>query len=325
MDFNIDRLPCPCGSGKRLKICCGRDNKVFNAIKNINQIFYYYFNSDSLTFAENYPWESHCDAVKQLVNKSLTQCNKNSVAVLGAGNCKDIPLELLTENFDSIHLYDLDWFTLKQTTKSLPEPIKQKISLFSLDLTGLWTRDMPDIINNIENGNFLACKHKIRNLSKKPTNMPRFKYKYDLVLSINVVSQLFSPLLQLFIQESEIPIAPDHVLILECAIKDYHNAVIVKQHLDLVKSITAPNGRVIISTDKYEWGNGLFAKNNNMSVNNINELFNLETQKLLQQVTGSTINQYIGEYFSDITSKQWLWHFKKDRVYLVEGFLAKSL
>jgi len=84
-------------------------------------------------------WVTHQLAVKNLVKEALPRLSQRKVVmVLGAGNCRDIPLDLLSREFQTIVLVDIDGDALIHARQKAPTAIT-----LTCDITGLhdWIAD----------------------------------------------------------------------------------------------------------------------------------------------------------------------------------------
>lgn len=96
--MNIPFL-CPCLRDKPYLDCCGKE-------VNSEDTYVHYLTMLNKNTINYYgAWYEHREAIKKLISESLLQLRKrNKCIVLGAGNCNDIPLEYLGENFQQIGL-----------------------------------------------------------------------------------------------------------------------------------------------------------------------------------------------------------------------------
>lgn len=62
-------------------------------------------------------WRSHQLAVQTMIEESLLHLNQRHVAlILGAGNCRDIPLNMLLDAFQKVILVDIDEVTIEHVS-----------------------------------------------------------------------------------------------------------------------------------------------------------------------------------------------------------------
>jgi|GEM_PF-4876897 len=324
---NIKNRPCICGSGLEFSKCCGKSEKISHALLLGNTLLRDN-NKQSLYAANNGQlWEGNRKSIYDLIFNNLNKELYSKVAILGAGNCKDIPFDLL-QHCQSIHLYDIDWESISSFRTTLPEDIKKKTSAKLLDISGLWTTSIPELLNYIEHNDFFSAIDYLEKISGKQSKMPIIKSKYDLVLSINVTTQLLFPfflfILHMLADMGKILRYSPYLNFLE-SLESYHNIDVVKHHLAFIKFISKPGGNIIITTDKYENGIDYFGPKYNPQIKTPTDMLVLENQKNMKQLIGSTIDNYIRDYFSNVMVNQWIWQFSPDRAYLIEGFAAYNI
>lgn len=321
--MKMENMPCPCGSNRVFSQCCGQSKATVKSLRMAFELLRI-ANEDSNDNIKY--WDSNNKEIKDLISTYLNGRALKEVAVLGAGNCGDIPMELLADHFQSIHLYDLDWIALKTTMSLLPTSIKKKTKIKILDLTGLFHTAIPRLYELIETSNLDLAVDYMTSLKSKSPKIPIINKKYDLVLSLNTVSQLFTPFIQLTVAAFRTVGVIKQSPFIEPFLNEaaqFHDSSIVQQHLRFIKSITKNNGLVIVSSDKYECGKSFWDNNPNPKIKAPEEMLNSDNQNELHPITGSSISNYIDEYFTNVKRSQWIWNYNSERYYLVEAFTAQ--
>lgn len=290
-------------------------------------------NKDSKNIATDGFWNSHNDNIFNLLNEILEgggkTINHPNVAVLGAGSCNDIPLNFLAENFNRVDLYDIDWEAINEAKNSLSPNLQKKIRCNCLDITGLFLDIIPSIVDNLKKNQIERCVKLLQDYNKHSKKYLLLKRRYDVILSINVVTQLLRPFFDIFIESCIYIGVLKNGLLLDMfkdnIINIAHNTV-PDEHLQFLKLIAKPNAKLLVTTDKFEWGwlgerkspvNDLTKEPSDMLNKNIQEL--LISKGL--QLNGSTIESHYDKLFKLLKHSQWLWHFNEKRTYLVDGFV----
>lgn len=128
--YHKDNWPCPCESEIMFSKCCKKKSNVSNTINYLLATITT-CTRDSKIHADNGLWDSHKNNTLNLIKDTLceSEINYSEVAVLGAGNCNDIPLQFLAENFHRVDLYDIDWKAIKNAKRALPLSLQKKMYL----------------------------------------------------------------------------------------------------------------------------------------------------------------------------------------------------
>lgn len=81
-------------------------------------------------------WQHHFDHCQQAILQAASQCvQTRSIVILGAGSLRDIPLEALSQKFDSLYLVDLVFL---KSARKLASGF-ENVSLIEADVTGCLT------------------------------------------------------------------------------------------------------------------------------------------------------------------------------------------
>lgn len=96
--------------------------------------------------------------------------------------------------------------------------------------------------------------------------------------------------------------------------------------MKLLHAITASDGLVAISSDKFQWGSDAKAKSPVTDiVDHPEKMLDPEIQQRLLRlglhIVGSNIDKHVDDLFTIVNRTQWLWHFTDEKTYLVDGYL----
>ncbi len=81
-------------------------------------------------------WRPHIENSRRGIREAAGLVSKTGTAlVLGAGKCREIPLEELTRKFDRVVLVDLDAPSMRDAVATLPEPLRPKVEIRVSDVT----------------------------------------------------------------------------------------------------------------------------------------------------------------------------------------------
>lgn len=269
-----------------------------------------YLNQHMLSIGD---WSTHQEAVKHLFDTALEIMPlRNCAMILGSGNCRDIPLDILTDQFESVVLVDIDSETSERVSLK-----NSKISYIKCDLSGLldWINTLPTLSPitppNIQNNDTGLAQHVI-----PPPLIPWLGH-CDLVVSIGVASQLITPLLATKYGSQKIwSMEPWAKIIIEVALK----------HYQLVEQLLQPKGIGIIGTE--------VLTSERVPYSDL-ALFTETVADSTKDITGAirkfpdaTLKVGIALYLeylkkrSSLPSFQWPWLFDKNRLYQMTGWLV---
>lgn len=323
--------PCMCGSGREHRECCARDSAVEMTLDGLLAVIT--MNNTQALDSAGEGWSEHTkelsDWIKS-ISASLPDLSTARVAVIGAGNCSDIPLEFLSREFSKVHLFDLDWAAVSQARSRLDPVLAERVACFSYDVTGLYTSFVPKVLQHLHTGEiervFQAFQKFGSSAAAEPR--PRLPDAYDLVLSINVVSQLFCPFMHsLAHAAAQARRFKDDESFATFGrwIRRIGDTHVVKEHLKFLAAATKEDGRALVSTDRFFWGfeNGEAAPAAQMfrEPESMLDPGNLErmTQAGLA-LPGTGVGSVCTDYFDQQDTRRWLWRFNPQQAYLVEGY-----
>lgn len=319
-------LPCLCGSAKKFRLCCGK-----NAATRITFEYLHGAMSSANLYAKE-EISGQWDEQRQQVKKLVVAIRENMpgsplrAAVFGAGNCSDIPLEYLAESFEKVDLFDIDWSAINKARERLDTQLQKKVRCFLFDVTGLFTTMVPKVVMALEKGNTNTVFEVLEDFYQKRINPAHLPRKYDLVLSVNMLTQLFTPFMVSVGKAAAFrgllrdPVSLDSYIKF---VQKIGEEIIPEHHLQFLRSVT--KSRLLITTDKFLWGDleGIPEKTRE-TVENPEDLLKPEVQeKLAEQnliLPGTKLDLYYPKYFHALRKNQWLWHFNDQKVYLVEGY-----
>ncbi len=328
----IDNWPCPCGSTKPFVSCCRRKKPVAHTLNSLANTLVI-ANQQAKANATD-TWNSNRQGVYDFISDTVYGLNTKEytkVAILGAGNCEDLPLAFLAEHAARIDLYDVDWLAINAAKSALPGKLQKKLHCYCADITGLYTTLIPELQTFLESGQMEEAFLLLQRFYRNPKNKFSINRKYDLVLSVNIVSQLFSVffdlLMKTLIQMRRIENSPI-VAEFMALINNIADEIVPEQHLRILHSLTSPKGKSIITVDKFHWGSfdGIKSPITDL-ISEPEDMLKQDIHQMLQakghHVQGSAIDTLYEKYFSLQKRDQWLWRFHDDRVFLVDGFILK--
>lgn len=135
---------------------------------------------------------------RQRLMDELAQAS-GALCVLGAGNCADIDLEFLAEQFDEIHLVDLDADAIARARERQPKALRERITLHGdRDLSGIlqhldgWAEQFPSDAELQRTS--LGAAHAL---------LESFGRTFDVTLSTCVLSQLVLPFQETWVMRED--------------------------------------------------------------------------------------------------------------------------
>lgn len=258
-------------------------------------------------------YTSHRRRVMDLI-LSGRSTNARSLCVLGAGNCNDLDLNVLTRCFKEIHLVDIDYealsgVALRQSVHD-PTPI---ILHGGVDITGVfkslaaWYSNAPRQIE-------------IDNVLKRIEKLPAIgiSKSLDVVVSATVLTQLINTAVN--------ALGANHPRLLEISL------AIRNAHIRLLVNLVSVGGTGVLITD-------LVSSDTCEKLKNIPEEEMPELMRYLLSVRnfftgvnpfvlGTIMRQdpYISPRVSDVVMKKpWRWSIGPERAYLVCGLTFRRV
>lgn len=134
-------------------------------------------------------WKRHLEYCKDFQRKSVASCKGGSVAVFGAGRLYDLNLDVLRENFNTIHFVDADPIAVSkwgEFERSLAAT--QKFNSQLVDITGSLSKWTAMLRSALEGGGVLEPKI-VQLLDSLQLGDPP-NLKVDVSISLNILSQL---------------------------------------------------------------------------------------------------------------------------------------
>ena len=276
---------------------------------------YHFLNRQMISVGD---WATHQEGVQYLVDKAIKAMPFNrSAMILGAGNCRDIPLDIVTAHFDSVILVDVDDETLQHVASKF-----SNISRISYDLSGLhaWINTLPTLSSSTSEDIAAAeTAWEQYAIPPLPTSHPLTPWmgRCDLVISIGVATQLIRPVLSSKFgspQSSEIAPWPDIQFGL------------VRKHYQLIEQLLHPQGIGILGTEimTSEWipNHQLEAYADMVYNAPIDIVKAMKTfPKSFIKIGAALYLEYLKQQPGGIVV-QWPWRFDWDRLYLMAGCLV---
>lgn len=179
---------------------------------------------------------NHLAVVTDLTQKSIERLSHYGIAmVLGAGNCQDIPLNLLLETFKTVVLVDVDREALDfARSATLGTLLGEKLETVVTDLTGIHNV-VKKIKSPIKDEQIHAIMGKIVQPFPPSSPLVEWQGQCDLTLSVDVVSQLVDPLINTR-YHGEFARNPQTFIPLQDAV--------TAQHYSQIRSLRSSNGGI---------------------------------------------------------------------------------
>jgi len=81
-------------------------------------------------------WQPHLTESRRLIRSATRFVERRGTAlVLGAGKCREIPLQQLARDFNHVVLVDLDLASMREAVELIPEPLRHKVEIRVSDIT----------------------------------------------------------------------------------------------------------------------------------------------------------------------------------------------
>ena len=81
-------------------------------------------------------WQPHLTESRRLIRSAARSIERRGTAlVLGAGKCREIPLQQLARDFDHVVLVDLDSVSMREAVELIPEFLRHKVEIRVSDIT----------------------------------------------------------------------------------------------------------------------------------------------------------------------------------------------
>ena len=177
-------------------------------------------------------FENQFSGHREQVTHLIRSTGKNgSVCLLGAGNCNDVDLELISSQFQEVHLADLDAAAVARSRGSLSDALAAKVAIHApMDLSGAydemasWSLAHPPDQERVE-----------ALIARVNSHVPSLPGPYDVVASLCLLSQL--------IESVAICLATEHAKFIALLM------AIRNRHLRLLTELTRHGGVAILVSD----------------------------------------------------------------------------
>jgi hypothetical protein len=257
-------------------------------------------------------WErfaSHRSHVTEL----LRAAGGESLAILGAGNCNDVDLKLLGQQFREIHLVDIDRAALERARQwQVPGITSSLVTHAPVDLSGC-LEVLPRYRNEVPDLAELAQWSK--NAASRAFGAVTMTF--DTVASVCMLSQLM--------HSCAVGLGLDHpcLQVIACATAVAHLRSLVK--------MVRPGGTAILITDVVSSGTFPFEEELAKGADPVDLLAQVDKLDASLSGTGPTFTLEIMSADSEIGPvleparlvSPWAWRFNDDIVYLVYAVVAK--
>lgn len=275
-------------------------------------------------------WDQHQEYIRKMVISVLEHRESSDVSlIIGAGNCYDVPLQLICESYNENHLLDLDEETLTKTKEKCDKDIYEKIKLIKKELTGINETDANELLRCLSFGNYLKAEAILFDLINGTNCLPELvgSNKYSLIISSTVSTQLLIPLIQAIEQTGN-----DRLITLA---KKLGDTLAEKHYCQIIDLLTNGSGVGIITSEQYAWGSLPDGRNLPLSkfIEKPELMLRDDIQKLIEKHGGSyIINGRINfnrltnvqPEINVISQEQWIWRFSENIYYLVKGWIIKK-
>jgi hypothetical protein len=304
--------------------CCGASVEPQQLIKNILTEFNKTTRQSS--------WIEHSMVIKLFLLSAMSLIPKDeSIAILGAGNCNDIDVNFLADQFNKVYMIDIDSEALEYAISKVDSSKINKIEIISEDLTGLYSSQvMIDFITAIKKKNYKRVQSSLDNIKTAIKRLPSqlTDLQVSLVISSCLTTQLFMP--QFAVLTSGIN-RKNYDNMYPLAIKIAH--MLSDHHIKNLYEMLKPTGYLIYITDFLEWGTindkptllaQEFPDYNKINTDVIRSLHSSNFR-----IAGSAPNNILN-YFnpvideSIVNHREWWWEYSPERRYLVQGSLLEK-
>jgi len=188
-------------------------------------------NKDTREFFQEYTYHR-----EKLMEQILKAKNNGRAVVLGAGNCNDLDLNLLSSSFAEVYLLDLDLKAMELGLNRQKPQNPGKIKLLEFDLTGI-LGEINLMIRDTSLDTLISTLKAVNNNPKLP---PGFEQSFDLVVSAGVITQIIYPLKAADFLAGFYSI---HDLL------EFLRERLLRQHLKLIKTLLKADGRAVFAVD----------------------------------------------------------------------------
>jgi hypothetical protein len=195
-------------------------------------------------------WQDHLNRSSDYIRRFCDQIPSDStIAILGSGWMLDLPLEYLVNKFKLIYMVDvLHPVQIKHRLKD-----KENVIFIEKDLTG-YASDVSRIVHNSQ---ITGIMDSLINL---PTRNVLSDLRYDVILSVNILTQLDSLLCDFITSKFFLP--SDHLILFQKKLQQEHLNLLASRPSCLISDVkevfTYRNNSIAFVTDslKVDWPAG---------------------------------------------------------------------
>lgn len=293
--MSVPATLCPCKSGMRADSCC-----ELQCSHRLAELAARYRHANQTAKAGG-DWAQHIGTVSSLVEEATRNLGggRKRALVCGPGNCRDIPLLTLLQEFEEVWLVDIDVDSVRDFCMSLNRPRRAQCVIRQLDLSSAVPQGTTSPMGHLE----------------KSSSVEWPFGEFDLSLSICVASQILATPSDFTLDRRRLSV--EERLAYEAA---------TKRHAELLLAVTKPGGAVVWATD--------FLDSRASGLPEVLEVFALsahDMKQAIQRMAGSPCSiagawsfiqaVMVPTKLSESLMKAWLWGFRKDAAYLVVGGL----
>lgn len=278
-------------------------------------------------------WNNYRNKIKSFINKNIQNKKEKKIVVLGAGDCGDVALKFLKNNFKKVLLTDIDENALKRGLKSQNN---SDIEYNIIDYTGLdnikFFEKLISLLNKVKGVHKIInyIDNSLENIKQK--NLPNeLQDEFEVVLSLPIYTQFLYQHFQTLINYYKIYKKYNSNEISEISTFILNKTkTVIKNYNYFIKEITTENGRIISLLDMLEY------KSDSKEIKKIRSLETLKKRKdkdkLIKNLikkSGFGIPNYafndLKDIFSEKKSKWLLWNFDKNRTFIVKIILFEKI
>jgi hypothetical protein len=199
-------------------------------------------------------WQNHRREISSFISETISfVTERENTIVFGAGNCDDLDLKFLTDQFRSVWLADIDLPSMTDALEKIDSSIKNQCQLIVTDFTKL---DQIDFYVHFKQ--LLDAKTNAKQVvdylyltAEQITDieiLPHLKNKFQVVISSAVYTQIFyMQALTMLAGHVENYNKEETTLIIQ-ALLELRN-VVIRNYNDLLVSLVTTSGRIIVWTD----------------------------------------------------------------------------
>ena len=273
-------------------------------------------------------WANYRQKIDEFISKSIK--NKNSIIVLGAGECNDIDLHFLTSTFGKVTLSDVDAKSIDEgiARQKLNENQISKINIVQADYTGLGKVGFFHELSNMAKEK-ASCRKICEYINEIIINintddiLSEHKKSYDVVLVCPIYTQLaytqMEVLLKILYQYNIYPMDDLNKIL---TAMHYSMPNIIANYNKMLLSLAKDDGKIIALVDILEITDNKIGEiiAANIEDNNFIEEFLLENYSEISKMGLDDLKKRI----NTIEESYEIWSFDESKQYLVQMMAGET-